>query len=596
MACPIAARPSDTSSARRTRSATLLGASVLAGTVFAPSAARADLEGRFADVLDVDTSYVTGVNGATDIAWSGDRAVITVKGGSVWIRRADGTKTQLMNLFGTVDTASEKGLLGVVSDPESPNTLYFYVSNGTSNSDKHRVVKGTLTESDTIMIDATPIIAASRNNGPGLEGPANHDGGGLVIHEGHLYVGVGDTGNNRTPPENKYGSCLNKPNGKILRVGLDGSVPADNPLSNETSVTSCESVFADFDTGAPDKRIFAWGFRNPWRFWVDPHTGLFWIADVGELNREEVSIGGGNQHYGYPFWEGNRDWSTGDPNIDLGASCNEGMTPARPCTAPVYDYDHSGANQSSIIGGLIPEGCGWTNAFDGALYYIFADYNRNFFRALEVNPDRMDIASMTAENFGTFNGGPASFRQGPDGGLYVVMNGAGAVYKFTPKVLEGDDCMVDPGTGGMGGMAGTSGASGSAGSDAGSGGMAGGGAGGAGSGGMAGGGMAGSAMTGGANSGGSSATAGTGGSSGSGGSQAGGTTGGSSGKGGSANAGGSNGGSGGTGTGTGGSDTDAPDDDGGCGCRVAGGGNGMLASAVALAGLALAFARRRRSS
>lgn len=593
MACPIAAPPSQNSSTRRTLRATLFGASVLSGVMLAPAAAHADLEGLFAEGLDVDTGYVTGVNGATDIAWSGDRAVITTKNGTLWIRGADGTKTQQMGLFGTVDTEIEKGLLGVVADPASPNTFYFYVSNGTSDADKHRVLKGTLADDNTMTIDSMPIIAASRNNGPGLEGPANHDGGGLVIHEGKLYVGVGDTGSNRTPPENKYASCLNKGNGKILRVNLDGSIPTDNPLSNETSVTSCETVFGNFGTAAPDKRIFAWGLRNPWRFWIDPHTGLFWIADVGELDREEVSIGGGNQHYGYPFREGSRNWSTGDPNIDLGKSCDDGFLPSRPCTDPIYDYDHSGAQQSSIIGGLIPEGCGWTDAFDGALYYIFADYNRNFFRALEVNPDRMDIASATAENFGSFTGGPASFRQGPDGGLYVVMNAAGAVYKFTPKVLEGEDCTVDPGTGGMGGMAGTSGAAGSAGSDAGGAGMTSGGAAGAAGAGMAGGGMAG-ATSGGASSGGSSgsATAGSGGSSGSGAGKGGTGTGGSSG---SSNAGSGNVGgmvAGSSGTGSGATGGDAPEDDGGCGCRVAGGGNGTLASALGLAGLAFAFARR----
>jgi MYXO-CTERM domain-containing protein len=597
MACLNLARPNSGQSARRLRPGSLIALGALASTLFSSGSAHADLTGLFAEGLDTDTGYVTGVNGATDIAWSGDRAVITTKNGTVWVRRADGTKNQLTGLFGTVDTEIEKGLLGVVADPATPNTFYFYVSNGTTDADKHRVLKGTLAENDTITIDAMPIIAASRNNGPGLEGPANHDGGGLVIYEGQLYVGVGDTGSNATPPTNKYGSCLNKPNGKILRVNLDGSVPADNPLSNETMVTSCETVRGAWGTAAPDKRIFAWGFRNPWRFWVDEHTGLFWIADVGELDAEEVSIGRGNEHYGYPFWEGRRDWSTGQPSVDLGKSCDEEFAPSRPCTPAVYDYDHSGANQSSIIGGLIPEGCGWTDALEGSLYYFFADFNRNFIKALEVEPDRSGIVSDTAVDVGTFQGGPASFRQGPDGGLYVVMNGAGAVYRFTPKVLMGEDCM-DTGAGGTGGMGGMSGASGSAGSDAGTAGSAGGGAGGQNSGGMPGGGMSGSATSGGAGSGGSAGTA-TSGSGGAGGASAGttsttGGTGAASGTGGSGNVGGAMAGTAGTATGAGGSTggDDAPADDGGCGCRIAGTGNGTLASAIALAGLAFAFARR----
>ena len=73
----------------------------------------------------------------------------------------------------------------------------------------------------------------------GLRGPANHDGGGIDIGpDGLLYVGVGDTGCNsgQAPepiytPTNFYGTCLADDganhgggNGKVLRIGLDGSI------------------------------------------------------------------------------------------------------------------------------------------------------------------------------------------------------------------------------------------------------------------------------------------------------------------------------------------------------------------------------------
>jgi GTP-binding protein len=89
----------------------------------------------------------------------------------------------------------------------------------------------------------------------GLEGPANHDGGGLVIHKGQLYIGVGDTGANATPPSNKYAACLNKANGKILRVNLDGTTPADNPLATLETATGCATVNAPFTMAPPDKGV-----------------------------------------------------------------------------------------------------------------------------------------------------------------------------------------------------------------------------------------------------------------------------------------------------------------------------------------------------
>ncbi len=275
--------------------------------------ATAALEARFAGKVSVDTSYVTGALGATDIAFSGDgRAVVTRKTGQIMVRGVDGTLKEVAYPFpATLDTDSEKGLLGVVADPDVARnaTFYFYVSNGPTN-DKHRIYRAVLTATDSITVDTTPIVAASPAVLPGLEGPANHDGGGMVIYNGQLYVGVGDTGSNHSPPTNKYGSCLNKGNGKILRVNLDGSVPTGNPLAGLASVTACTSTSGAWTAAAPDPRVFAWGFRNPFRLWVDPLTGLLWVGDVGEVTEEEISVGGGDRTTATRSWRARRSGAT----------------------------------------------------------------------------------------------------------------------------------------------------------------------------------------------------------------------------------------------------------------------------------------------
>jgi glucose/arabinose dehydrogenase len=426
--------------------------------------ARAELEGPFADTVSANQEWVTGADGATDIAFHPDgRAVITRKVGTITVRTAAGDQIDTAGLFSGLDTSSEKGLLGVVADPgvAQNDTFYFYADTGPSD-DKHRVYKGVLNDDNTVTVELDdPIVAAARGNGPGLEGPANHDGGGLVIHEGQLYISVGDTGSNASPPTNKYGSCLNKGNGKILRVNLDGSVPNDNPLTAVSEVTACDSQRGDWTTAAPDRRIFAWGFRNPWRFWIDPHTDLLWVGDVGEVTREEITVARAGEHHGYPFFEGFLDHSMQGGALRLGKTCNEEFSPSRPCTPPVHDYDHGVG--SSVTGGLIPEGCGWLNAFGGKLYYLFADYGSSWMHALEVKPDRSGVVSPTAVEFGTFTGGPASIRQGPDGGVYVVFYGGGNVTRLAPSAATGSDCS-GAGTGGAGGSggAGASGGSGGA--------------------------------------------------------------------------------------------------------------------------------------
>jgi len=421
------------------------------------SPAHAELTSQFQGKIEVDAEFADGVDGPTDIAFAADgRAVITRKTGQVVIRRPDGTRNMLTNVFGTVSSISEQGLLGVVADPgvATNNTFYFYVSNGGTDDNRHQVVKAVLTAEDTLTVDSTPVISASRNNGPGLKSSpmgggsfANHNGGGLFIHKNQLYVGVGDTGYNATPPVNKFGSCLNHANGKILRVNLDGSIPDDNPLVGKTDVTSCDTAKGSYATGKADGRIFAWGFRNPWRLWIDPETDLMWIGDVGESTREEISVGKGGQNFGWPFFEGTTDFrSKGSLNMD----CMK-MTPSTECTGPVHDYDYNeGSKGASVTGGLIPAGCGWDEALGGA-HYLFADYDKNWIRALAVNDQRNGVTgkAIDFDVAKSGNPGPVSFRMGPDDSMYVVNYGADAVYRYTPTDRAG--CEPNGGTGGSGG-------------------------------------------------------------------------------------------------------------------------------------------------
>jgi glucose/arabinose dehydrogenase len=391
------------------------------GLTTACSAADAELEpGQPTDMFNLDAGWLTGVDEATDIAFLTDgRAVVTRRTGEIVAVNADGSVQMPVAARIQVDLGNdEKGLLGVVRDEQ--DNLYFYASTGDTGN-KHKVFKGTIAASGAVTVDtANPIIDR------GLEGPANHDGGGMVIHEGQLYVSTGDTGSNRSPPQNKYGSCLNKPNGKILRVNLDGSIPADNPLQDVATATSCTATLTTpFEMGAPDKRIWAWGFRNAWRFWIDPKTDLMWVGDVGERTQEEITVGGKGSHHGYPFVEGSKTWGA----VGGLSGCNA-MTPATECTAPAYSYPRS--DGTSVTGGLMPpEGCGW-GEFERR--YIFGDYDSGDIWTLDVNAERTGVVANSRKLFATM-GGPTSFRMGPRGALYIVSHAGGQVAKFSPKAV-----------------------------------------------------------------------------------------------------------------------------------------------------------------
>jgi len=455
---------SGSANAPRSRRPSPAGWSAAATLLLHAGVARAALSGDFADALDIDQTYVTGVSAATDIAFATDgRAVVTSKNGDVVIRHLDGSKVVISSAFPNLDTDSEKGLTGIVADPRLAAGFFFYVDNGPSTADKHRVYHGLLAANDALTVDLEhPVVGAGVNaQDEGLEGPANHDGGGLFVYGSHLYVSVGDTGQNAWPPVNKYASCLNKGNGKILRVNLDGTIPADNPLAAESSVTACDDPTGAWTSAPPDERVYAWGLRNPFRFWVDPHTGRMWIGDVGEISREEISVSAPaasytGEHFGYPFHEGLWNWDLNGSSL-ADHDCDTQMTPARACTDPVTDYDHTVG--SCVIGGLIPEGCGWRDALGGAIYYWFADFVAGWVRALEVTADRSGVTSATPVEVGTFaSSGPSAIRQGPNGAVYLVNNSEGSVYEIQPKFRSGADCISMGGApaGGGGGQSGSS--------------------------------------------------------------------------------------------------------------------------------------------
>ena len=124
---------------------------------------------------------------------------------------------------------------------------------------------------------------------------SNHKGGQLAFGpDGYLYIGVGDGGSSGDP--NGNGQNRQTLLGKILRidttqtsVGRNYSIPIDNPFAGN-ALGYCEE-------------IYAYGFRNPWRFSFDSVTGQLWVGDVGQNQIEEIDIveSGNNywlEHYG----------------------------------------------------------------------------------------------------------------------------------------------------------------------------------------------------------------------------------------------------------------------------------------------------------
>jgi glucose/arabinose dehydrogenase len=135
----------------------------------------------------------------------------------------------------------------------------------------------------------------------------NHNGGNHRLRpDGFLYIGIGDGGGGGDAHGSiGNGQLLTTLLGKMLRIDVSAStttqtyaIPASNPYAanprcnlNGTGAANCPE-------------IYAYGFRNPWRWSFDRDSGQLWVNDVGQSTLEEVDlvILGGN--YGWRCFEG----------------------------------------------------------------------------------------------------------------------------------------------------------------------------------------------------------------------------------------------------------------------------------------------------
>ncbi|MGH9441059.1 MAG: PQQ-dependent sugar dehydrogenase, partial [Thermoanaerobaculia bacterium] len=210
-------------------------------------------------------------------------------------------------------------------------------------------------------------------------------------------------------------------------------------------VTACGAACGDSVTtlplsARPRTDIWAWGFRNPWRFWFDPKTKNLWVGDVGEVTYEEIDVippSGKGKHYGWPWREGGKGHPT--------STCREITPDAGDCVDPQYYCRHGASADGidgdceSITGGLIVDSCAFPATFRGR--YFFADNANSWLATLQPTADRNGIVPGSREMFltGGSNTLPVHLDVGPDGALYfaeIRPGKTGVIERVYPKHPE----------------------------------------------------------------------------------------------------------------------------------------------------------------
>jgi glucose/arabinose dehydrogenase len=318
----------------------------------------------------------------------------------------------------------ERGLLGLAFHPRYRQNGRFYVYynappragafDNTSTIAEYRV------SSDPNRADPSSERVLLRVDKP----QSNHNGGTIAFgpKDDYLYISIGDGGgaDDDGPGHVEDWYAANRGGngqditqnllGNLLRIDVDArdqagyGIPRDNPFVGKPGLDE----------------IYAYGFRNPWRFSFDMKEDHALIAgDAGQNRWEEVDLVRKGGNYGWNVKEGAHCFNTEAPTTDR-PSCPSAMPDGTPLIDPVIEYKN--AAQGNGVGVVVVAGVVYRGheADQLAGRYVFGDWSKSFF-----GPPTGQLFAAQRQGRGMWPVQKLTISTSPDGELHHRVLGFG---------------------------------------------------------------------------------------------------------------------------------------------------------------------------
>ena len=298
------------------------------------------------------------------VPW-GDSALVASKGGQVWIFE-DGElgSAPVLDIADQVRNEGEQGFLAFAVHPGDENRVFAHYSDNEGDT-----VVSEFSWDGEMLVSEEILFTHDQPAG-------NHNGGMIQFGpDDALYLGLGDGGGSN----DAFGNGQNTETllGGIVRIDVDGG---------------------------GDARLWQYGLRNPWRFWVEGES--VFIADVGQSAYEEIDVAALDEgrNYGWPITEGLHCFSPA-------SGCEtDGLT------LPVVEVEHGDAGTCSITGGVVYRGAAIPE-IDG--HFFYSDYCGGYLRSFLYDGGEVAEETDWTEQVGV-PGSVASFGVDSAGEMYVL--------------------------------------------------------------------------------------------------------------------------------------------------------------------------------
>lgn len=338
----------------------------------------------------------------TDFAFAPDGSWFTTgKNGRVAWVSADGQARTLATL--PVVTVQDLGLSGiaVAADYATSRTIYLARTLAVNGQWTARLSAVPVVGSPPTALGAERVIWDLP-----VQADVHTITGVVAAPDGTLWVSMGDAADFRfVDPLALRALDVTTGYGKVMRLTPDGRGVPSNPYFDAANPSSWRS------------RVYASGFRSPFRLSLDPTTGAPILGDVGWETWEEVDVIRPGASYGWPCWEGD----TRTPGYRDMAAC-QGVGNA----GPLWTYVH-GPQGTSVTGGIVYTGSSYPAEYRGA--YFFGDYAAQRVYSLRHDAQGNLVRQPEAAGFGAENGAPVAFARAPGNGDIVYADILGSRLK-----------------------------------------------------------------------------------------------------------------------------------------------------------------------